>query len=184
LNALDGIVTSPAGLSYAPDLRYTDKGRQGGHQVDAAVMSFVCRQCCPSPDSCACLQFRQFPEDVATPEPITDWPLTTLNEKLIKIGAKAVSRGRYVAFQMAEVATSFSCVISTCNAGLLVDPLADARKNLLQSQHERLATGHEHERLRLIGEFEKPPGQAYRNDIVFVAVQDEDGNMHVGRVSL
>jgi hypothetical protein len=30
--------------------------------------------------------------------------MTTLGEKLIKIGAKVVSHGRYVAFQMAEVA--------------------------------------------------------------------------------
>jgi len=30
--------------------------------------------------------------------------LTSLREKLIKIGAKVVSHGRYVAFQMAEVA--------------------------------------------------------------------------------
>jgi Transposase DDE domain group 1 len=41
---------------------------------------------------------------LATPEPIKDWSLTSLKEKLIKIGAKVVSRGRYVAFQMAEVA--------------------------------------------------------------------------------
>jgi Transposase DDE domain group 1 len=40
----------------------------------------------------------------ATPEPIKDWSLTSLKEKLIKIGAKLVSHGRYVAFQMAEVA--------------------------------------------------------------------------------
>jgi hypothetical protein len=38
------------------------------------------------------------------PEPIKDWSLTSLKEKLIKIGAKFVSHGRYVAFQMAEVA--------------------------------------------------------------------------------
>jgi hypothetical protein len=30
--------------------------------------------------------------------------MTTLKEKLIKIGAKVISHGRYVAFQMAEVA--------------------------------------------------------------------------------
>jgi hypothetical protein len=30
--------------------------------------------------------------------------MTTLREKLIKIGAKVVSHARYVAFQMAEVA--------------------------------------------------------------------------------
>jgi hypothetical protein len=40
---------------------------------------------------------------LATPEPIKDWSLTSLRGKLIKIGAKVVS-GRYVAFQMAEVA--------------------------------------------------------------------------------
>jgi hypothetical protein len=41
---------------------------------------------------------------LATPEPIKDWSLTSLKEKLIKTGAKIVSHGRYVAFQMAEVA--------------------------------------------------------------------------------
>ena len=45
-----------------------------------------------------------FLRTLATPEPIKDWPLTSLKEKLIKIGAKVVSHGRYVAFQMAEVA--------------------------------------------------------------------------------
>ena len=33
-----------------------------------------------------------------------DWSLTSLKDKLIKIGAKVVRHGRYVAFQMAEVA--------------------------------------------------------------------------------
>jgi hypothetical protein len=41
---------------------------------------------------------------LATPEPIRDWSLTSLREKLIKIGAKVISHGRYIAFQMAEVA--------------------------------------------------------------------------------
>ena len=45
-----------------------------------------------------------FLRTLATPEPITDWSLSSLKEKLIKIGAKVVSHGRYVAFQMAEVA--------------------------------------------------------------------------------
>ena len=34
------------------------------------------------------------------------WSLTSLREKLIKIGAKVVRHGRYVTFQMAEVAVS------------------------------------------------------------------------------
>jgi hypothetical protein len=37
----------------------------------------------------------------ATGEP---WSLTSLREKLIKIGAKVVSHGRYLTFQMTEVA--------------------------------------------------------------------------------
>ncbi len=32
------------------------------------------------------------------------WSLITLREKLVKIGAKVVSHGRYVTFQLAEVA--------------------------------------------------------------------------------
>ena len=36
--------------------------------------------------------------------PCEDWSLTSLKEKLIKIGAMVISHGRYVAFQMAEVA--------------------------------------------------------------------------------
>lgn len=45
-----------------------------------------------------------FLRTLATPEPIMDWSLTSLKEKLIKIGAEIISHGRYVAFQMAEVA--------------------------------------------------------------------------------
>jgi hypothetical protein len=47
-----------------------------------------------------------FLRTLATPEPIKDWSLTSLKEKLIRIGARLVSHGRYVAFQMAEVAIS------------------------------------------------------------------------------
>src|SRR6266851_5213564 len=45
-----------------------------------------------------------FLRTLATPEPIKDWSLTTLKDNLIKIGAKVVSHGRYIIFQMAEVA--------------------------------------------------------------------------------
>ena len=38
------------------------------------------------------------------PRGVKHWSLTTLREKLIKIGAKVVSRSRAVTFQMAEVA--------------------------------------------------------------------------------
>jgi hypothetical protein len=41
---------------------------------------------------------------LALPNRVKHWSLTTLREKLIKIGAKVVSGSRYVVFQMAEVA--------------------------------------------------------------------------------
>ena len=38
------------------------------------------------------------------PRSVKEWSLTTLREKLIKIGAKVVRHARWVTFQMAEVA--------------------------------------------------------------------------------
>ncbi len=38
------------------------------------------------------------------PRSVRQWSLTTLREKLIKIGSKVVTHSRYVIFQMAEVA--------------------------------------------------------------------------------
>jgi len=35
---------------------------------------------------------------------VAQWSLTTLREKLVKIGARIVRDGRYVVFQLAEVA--------------------------------------------------------------------------------
>jgi hypothetical protein len=40
----------------------------------------------------------------ASPEEVEHWSLTTLREKLVKIGARVVRHGRYVVFQLAEVA--------------------------------------------------------------------------------
>jgi hypothetical protein len=45
-----------------------------------------------------------FMRTLALPKEVEHWSLTTLREKLVKIGAKIVSHGRYVTFQMAEVA--------------------------------------------------------------------------------
>ena len=41
---------------------------------------------------------------LALPQSVKHWSLTTLREKLVKIGAKVVTHSRYVTFQMAEVA--------------------------------------------------------------------------------
>jgi hypothetical protein len=45
-----------------------------------------------------------FLRTLALPTAIADWSLTSLREKVVKIGAKVVAHGRYVVFQMAEVA--------------------------------------------------------------------------------
>ena len=41
---------------------------------------------------------------LALPRSIRSWTLTTLREKLVKIGAKVVTHAKYVVFQLAEVA--------------------------------------------------------------------------------
>ena len=45
-----------------------------------------------------------FMRTLALPEEVEHWSLTTLREKLVKIGARIVRHGRYVVFQLAEVA--------------------------------------------------------------------------------
>ena len=45
-----------------------------------------------------------FLRQLVLPKPIRGWTLTTLREKLVKIGAKVVTHARCVVFQLAEVA--------------------------------------------------------------------------------
>ena len=45
-----------------------------------------------------------FLRQMVLPKSIQGWTLTTLREKLIKIGAKVVSHAKYLVFQLAEVA--------------------------------------------------------------------------------
>jgi len=45
-----------------------------------------------------------FMRTLAMPKTVERWSMTSLREKLIKIGARVVSHGRYVTFQLAEVA--------------------------------------------------------------------------------
>jgi hypothetical protein len=59
-----------------------------------------------SPGSTRCaevLNLSRF-RPLALPRSVQHWTLTTLREKLIKIGAKVTAHSRYVFFQMAEVA--------------------------------------------------------------------------------
>jgi Transposase DDE domain group 1 len=49
-----------------------------------------------------------FLRTLALPHEVEHWSLTTLREKLVKIGARIVRHGRYVVFQLAEVAVTRS----------------------------------------------------------------------------
>jgi hypothetical protein len=44
-----------------------------------------------------------FLRQLVLPKPIKGWTLTTLREKLIKIGAKVVAHAKYLTFHLAEV---------------------------------------------------------------------------------
>ena len=67
--------------------------------LDAAVLPLLPPQRRAAPAPRPGLQPRQFPA-----QDVTQCSLTTLREKLIKIGARIVRHGRYVVFQLAEVA--------------------------------------------------------------------------------
>lgn len=45
-----------------------------------------------------------FMRTLVLPKDVQHWSLTTLREKLVKTGAKLVRHGRYITFQLAEVA--------------------------------------------------------------------------------
>ncbi len=66
-----------------------------------------------------------FLRTLALPEAVEHWSLTTLRNKLIKIGAKVVRHGRYITFQLAEVAipqTLFAEILRQID-GLRLTPL-------------------------------------------------------------
>ncbi len=62
-------------------------------------------------------------EKLALPKEVEHWSLTTLREKLIKIGAKTIRHGRYITFQLAEIAIPRSLFTNTLR---LIDGLRPA----------------------------------------------------------
>jgi len=65
-----------------------------------------------------------FMRTLAMPKTAEPWSLTSLREKLIKIGAKVVSHGRYAIFQMAEIAVPRQMFVDILSliAGLRTPP--------------------------------------------------------------
>jgi len=63
---------------------------------------------------------------LALPEGVSHWSLTTLRDKLIKLGAQVVRHARYVTFQLAEVAVSrelFRAILDRIRGLALFSPL-------------------------------------------------------------
>ena len=72
--------------------------------MDPAVMPHLRRQRRALQLHALAYNLGNFMRTLAMPKTAEPWSLTSLRDKLIKIGAKVVSHGRYVTFQMAEVA--------------------------------------------------------------------------------
>ena len=63
-------------------------------------MADITRSTAPTPSHYMAAVFRT----LVLPDEVERWSLTTLREKVVKIGAKVVAHARYTVFQMAEVA--------------------------------------------------------------------------------
>jgi Transposase DDE domain group 1 len=92
-----------------------------------------------------------FLRTLATPEPINHWSLTTLKDNLIKIGAKVVSHGRYIIFQMTRSASLGKCSKRFCSSSrsygrrrsmscIQEQPTAGARRNARENGQIRPST--------------------------------------------
>jgi hypothetical protein len=86
------------------------------------------------------LAYNLFLRTLATLEPIKDWSLTSLKDKLIKIGEKVVSHGRYIAFQMAEIRNPSTNVPGDFAADCRTAAEASARASVRQPMVMRSRT--------------------------------------------
>src|SRR5579863_6300319 len=68
-----------------------------------------------------------FLRTLALPEAVKQWSMTTLRDRLVKIGAKIVRHGRSIAFQMAEVAVPRALFQEILNAIPELRPSSPAR---------------------------------------------------------
>jgi len=68
-----------------------------------------------------------FLRTLALPEEVKQWSMTTLRDRLVKIGAKIVRHGRSVVFQMAEVMVSRGLFRRILDAIAALRPLPSVR---------------------------------------------------------
>ena len=91
-------------LQRARHRRAAHQGRQERHPLDAALLPCLPAQRGAAPAPRPSYNLANFLRTLALPEEVEHWTLTTLREKLVKVGAKIVRHGSYVVFQLAEVA--------------------------------------------------------------------------------
>ena len=68
-----------------------------------------------------------FLRTLALPEEVKHWSMTTLRDRLVKIGAKIVRHGRSITFQMAEVMVPGALFQKILAAIAALRPLPPAR---------------------------------------------------------
>ncbi len=93
---------------------YSQRGKAEQYIKDGKnAIKWIRLSCCKCRDDAVRLQLHalaynlvNFMRSLAMPKEVEHWSLTSLREKLVKIGAKVVRHGRYVTFQLAEVAVS------------------------------------------------------------------------------
>ena len=95
--------SSPSTTSAAPAEQYIKEGKGAIKWTRLSCRSFAANAVRLQLHALA-YNLGNFMRTLAMPKTAEPWSLTSLREKLIKIGAKVVSHGRYVTFQMAEVA--------------------------------------------------------------------------------
>ncbi len=69
---------------------------------------------------------------LVVPKEVEHWSLTTFREKLVKIGAKVVRHGRFITFQLAELAiprSPFANILRMIG-GLRPAPLPPRRRSI------------------------------------------------------
>jgi hypothetical protein len=91
-------------LEWTRQGRAVDQSGKGRNEMDAPVLSLDAGQRRPGPAPCLGIQQANFLRTLALPGEIERWSMPSLREKVVKIGAKAVTHARYTVFQMADVA--------------------------------------------------------------------------------
>ena len=86
--------------------RAAHQGRQASDQLDTIVVQCMVQNEVRLQLHTLAYNLGVFLQGTDLPEQISDWSLTSLQTRLIKIGARVVRHARTITFQLAEIAVS------------------------------------------------------------------------------